>query len=222
MALETKKRYLQIAFNGDIQQVATLLPKIPNDDRILIEAGTPFIKKYGESGIRFIRRIWPGYLVSDIKTIDGAVGEVAESYSSGANGATVVGSAPIETINLFIEACKRVGMDSFVDMINVEQPFQILRKLKHSPTVVILHLGRDEETAKGKSIQYRNLSRIKGKYGILISAAGGVHLKEAQSASFNGADIVVVNVVSPSDPWKGIKSTDTMDKMAVEFLKSID
>ncbi|MBI5133559.1 MAG: hypothetical protein HZA83_02495, partial [Thaumarchaeota archaeon] len=104
----------------------------------------------------------------------------------------------------------------------VDEPFQVLRRLKQRPSVVILHLGRDEETTRGKMIQYRNLSRIKSKYGILISAAGGVHLKEAQSASFNGADIVVVNVVAPSDPWKGIKSTDVMEQMAAEFLKSID
>lgn len=222
MGLERKTRYLQIAFNGDTGQVYSLLPRIPRDERIIIEAGTPYIKKYGEAGIRLIRSLWPGFVVADIKTVDGAVGEVQEAYVAGANGATVVGAAPVETLNLFIETCAEFGMSSFIDMINVENPFQILRKLRASPDVVVLHLGRDEETTRGKMIEYRNVSRIKGKYGILISAAGGVDLKEAQSASFNGADIVVVNVVAASDPWKGIKSTDVMEKMAIEFLRGID
>lgn len=222
MKFERKTRYLQIAFNGDTGQVVSLLPRIPRDQRILIEAGTPYIKKYGEQGIRLIRSLWNGYIVADLKTVDGAVDEVYEAYSAGANAATVVGSAPKETLNLFIETCNSLGMESFIDMIGISEPFKVLRGLRKQPTIAILHVGRDEETTKGKMIQYRNLSRIKSKYGLLISAAGGVHLKEAQSASFNGADIVVVNVVSPSDPWKGIKSTDAMEKMAIEFLKSID
>ncbi len=222
MKLKKKTRYLQIAFNGDVGQVRSLLPRIPKDKRIIIEAGTPYIKKYGDGGIRLVRSLWGGYVVADLKTVDGAVGEVNEAYSNGANAATVIGAAPAETLNLFIETCARLNMDSFIDMIGVSEPFKVLRTLKKPPNVVILHIGRDEETTKGKMIQYRNLSRIKSKYGVLISAAGGVHLKEAQSASFNGADIVVVNVVSPSDPWKGIKSTDVMEQMAIEFLRSID
>jgi bifunctional enzyme Fae/Hps len=222
MELNRNTRYLQIAFNGDTSQVYALLPRIPKDKRIIIEAGTPYIKKYGEAGIRLIRSLWSGFIVADIKTVDGAVGEVYEACSAGANAATVIGSAPIETLNLFIETCASLNMASFIDMIGVSEPFKVLRNLKKQPTGVILHIGRDEETTKGKMIQYRNISRIKSKYDVLISAAGGVHLKEAESASFNGADIVVVNVVAPSDPWKGIKSTDVMEHIVVEFLRTID
>jgi 3-keto-L-gulonate-6-phosphate decarboxylase len=106
-------------------------------------------------------------------------------------------------------------------MINVVDPLRVLLRLKDRPDVVELHMGRDEETVKGNMIEYRHIRRVKSKYDVIISAAGGVDLKAAQSAVFNGAQIVVVNIVEPDDPWKGIKSTDEIRKIATEFLKAV-
>ena len=39
--LDHRTRYLQIAFNYDIDLVKRVLPSIPTSERILIEAGTP-------------------------------------------------------------------------------------------------------------------------------------------------------------------------------------
>jgi len=50
---------------------------------------------------------------------------------------------------------------------------------------------------------------------------GALTLNAAQSAVFNGAQIVVVNIVEPDDPWRGIKSTDEIRNIAVEFLKAV-
>ncbi len=82
-----------------------------------------------------------------------------------------------------------------IDMLGVEDPLDTLRRLRRLPQAVILHRGRDEEGTRGKVIQYRHVNRIRNKYDTLISAAGGVDLKEARSAIFNGASIVVVNLV---------------------------
>ena len=46
--LDPNTRYLQIAFNTDARQVRRILPKIPYDPRIIIEAGTPYIKLTGK------------------------------------------------------------------------------------------------------------------------------------------------------------------------------
>ena len=59
---------------------------------------------------------------------------------------------------------------------------------------------------------------MRSKYDVLISAAGGVDLREARSAIFNGANIVVVNIVSPYSPWRGIKSNENVAEIAKEFL----
>jgi bifunctional enzyme Fae/Hps len=220
--LEKKIRYLQIAFNSDLLAVNRILPIIPKSDRILIEAGTPFIKREGFDGINRIKQIWGGVVVADIKTMDGALEEVDLAYNAGASAATVLGSASVETINFFLKRCKELNMVSMIDMINVEEPLKVLMKLRQSPDVVILHKGRDEETTRGKVIKYKHINKIRSKFNVLISAAGGVDLKEASSAIFNGANIVVVNIVSTKDPWTGIQSDEDVAKVAEKFLRTIE
>ena len=56
--LSSKKRYLQIALNSTIEEAYKIIPQLPVSDRILIEAGTPFIKRYGEEGIRQIKSLY--------------------------------------------------------------------------------------------------------------------------------------------------------------------
>ena len=220
--LERKNRYLQIAFNNDLNEVRRILPTIPENERILIEAGTPFIKREGFNGIQAISNLWGGKVVADLKTMDGAIEEVELAHNAGATAATVLGSATIETINLFIQKCNELEIDSMIDMIGVEEPLKILLKLKQPPKVVVLHRGRDEETTRGKVIKYKHINKIRSKYSVLISAAGGVDLKEARSAIFNGANIVVANIVSTEDPWTGIQSDEDVVAIAEQFLKTIE
>lgn len=220
--LDKKTRYLQIAFNDDILSVNRILPAIPHSDRILIEAGTPFIKREGSDGIKRIAEIWDGKIVADLKTMDGALEEVELAHHAGASAATVLGSASTETIDLFIKKCKELEIESMVDMIGVEEPLKIILKLKQPPDVVILHKGRDEETTRGKVIKYKHVTKIRSKYDILISAAGGLDLDEARSAIFNGANIIVVNIVTKEDPWTGIQSDAEVSEIAKQFLKTIE
>jgi len=61
--LSSKKKYLQIALNSTLGEAQKIIAQVPISDRILIEAGTPLIKRYGEEGIRQIKqwyeqRIW--------------------------------------------------------------------------------------------------------------------------------------------------------------------
>lgn len=220
--LEHKKRYLQIAFNYDISHMGRILSTIPFNERILIEAGTPFIKREGLNGIRAMARIWKGAIVADLKTLDGAADEVNFVNRAGATAATVLGSAPVETLNLFIGRCRELEMDSMIDMLGVEEPLKILLKLRRPPDVVVLHKGRDEEGTRGKVIKYKHVTKIKSKYDVLISAAGGIDLREARSAIFNGANIVVANIVSSDDPWVGIGSEADVRTIAEQFLETIE
>jgi bifunctional enzyme Fae/Hps len=199
-----------------------ILPSLPFNDRILIEAGTPFIKREGLRGISAISSIWRGGIVADLKTLDGAIDEVIFVNNSGATSATVLGSAPTETLNLFIDTCEKNKMDSMIDMLGVEEPLKVLMKLKKPPTVVVLHKGRDEENTRGKVIKYKHINKIRSKFDVLISAAGGIDLREARSAIFNGADIVVANIVSEEDPWTGISSEEDVASIARQFLATIE
>jgi len=202
--------------------VRRILPRIPFNERILIEAGTPFIKEEGLAGVSTIARIWRGGIVADLKTLDGAVREVSFVAAAGATAATVLGSAPAETLNLFIDVCSKSKIDSMIDMLGVKEPLKVLMKLRIPPTVVVLHKGRDEEGTRGKVIEYKHINKIRSKYDVLISAAGGIDLSQARSAIFNGADIVIANIVSPGDPWVGISSESDVEQIAKQFLDTIE
>ncbi|NMC45765.1 MAG: hypothetical protein GYA52_02945 [Chloroflexi bacterium] len=220
--LDDKTRYLQIAFNYDMHMVQHLLPQIPQHQRILIEAGTPYIKREGLRGISLIRHMWRGLLVADIKVADGALGEVEMVYQAGANAITVLGNAPKETLDMVVGTCRKLKMVSMIDMVGVGDPLKVLMGLKKPPDVVVLHRGRDEESTRNKVIQYRHVNRIRSKFDVLISAAGGLDVKGARSAIFNGANIVVANLVQPGDQWTGISTRENVGEMATAFLTTIE
>jgi len=212
-----KGKYLQIAFNRSLSEVRAMIEMLPSSNRILIEAGTSFIKNYGERGIAILKSWWDlktkgnSYIVADLKCMDRGSREVDIAARAGASAATCLGLAPIETINEFIKNCKSAAIDSMIDMMNVSFPFEVLQKLKKLPNIVILHRGADESE---KQIPYHQIHQIKGSYNILISVAGGENLKEVRRAIFNDADIAVV--------WRAFyENPEKTGKLAKEFLREI-
>lgn len=224
MLLSPKKRYLHVALNSTLEEAYAIIQNLPVSDRILLEAGTPLIKRYGTGAITNIRNFWDSrlwnsgfspYVVADMKTMDRAATEVAIAKQAGASAVVCLGQAPLETINSFIESCRTNGIDSYVDMMNIEYPVKILRQLKSAPDVVLLHRGVDEESFnKSKPIPYIQINKVMSSYNSMIAIAGGDTIREVQRAVFNGARIVVV--------WKEFfhRSQDT-SQLAVDFLKEI-
>lgn len=215
--LEKRKKYLHIALNSTLEEAREIISQLPISDRILIEAGTPLIKIYGTEAISQIKKMAPvgSYIVADNKCVDLAAREVEMMAMAGANAATCLGVAPIETIDRFIEECQKFNIDSIIDMMNVESALTVLKKIKKLPDVVMLHRGVDEnEFSKEKQIPYYQIKQVKGNYNILVAVAGGDTIKEVQRAIFNDADIVVV--------WKSFyqASTETA-QLAESFLKAI-
>ncbi len=269
--LNPKKKYLQVALNSTLADAQRIIAGLPISDRIIVEAGTPLIKRYGENGIRQIRnwfeqrlygfdagdveapadfqlnftsiisaiikkdyyyetklkkpvtktrtresddKPYP-YVVADLKTMDRGGTEVKMAARAGASAAVALGSAPVETLNTFIESCEANGLDAMIDMMNVEYPLAVLRELKKVPPVVILHRGVDEEQFnKQKQIPLHEIRRVKGNYDIMISIAGGDTIREVQRSIFNDADIVVI--------WKSVyQSTGETIGLVEEFLKQI-
>ncbi len=222
--LERKKNYLQVALNSTLDDAADIIASLPVSDRIIIEAGTPLIKSYGMEGIRSIVRWWSmrtipagihPYVVADLKCMDRGATEVRIAHEAGASAAVVLGQAPLETINAFIAACIEEKVDSMVDMMGVDQPIKILRKLRKPPTVVVLHRGVDEEAYnKTKPIPYIHINKVRATMNVMIALAGGDTIREVQRAIFNDANIVVV--------WKEFyQSSGNTTALAEEFLKAI-
>jgi len=215
--LEKRKKYLHVALNSTLEEAREIISQLPTSDRILIEAGTPLIKIYGTEAVLRIKEMAPvgAYIVADNKCADLAAREVEMMANAGANAATCLGVAPIETIDKFIEECQKFNIDSMIDMMNVESALAVLKKLKKLPDVVMLHRGVDEtEFSREKQIPYYQIKQIKGNYSVLVAVAGGDTIREVQRATFNDADIVVV--------WKNFyqASTETA-QLAESFLKEI-
>jgi 3-keto-L-gulonate-6-phosphate decarboxylase len=214
--LEKNKKYLQVALNGTLGEAKNIIRRLPNSEKILIEAGTPLIKIYGEYAIKTIRAIKPfSYIVADTKTSDLGDREVEMVARAGADAATCLGVAPVETINEFIDSCRRNGIDSMIDLMNVEQPLLVIKKLKQLPTALVLHRGVDEtEYAKEKTLPFYQIKQIKGAFNVLVSVAGCDSINEVQSAIFNDADIVVV--------WKKfMDANDKIEEIVDGFLDNI-
>jgi len=53
--LNPKKKYLQVALNGTLAEAQKIISILPVSDRIIVEAGTPLIKRYGADGIKKIK-----------------------------------------------------------------------------------------------------------------------------------------------------------------------
>ena len=224
MILDHKKRYLHIALNSNLFDVYRIVNSLPISERIILEAGTPLIKQFGTNALSQLYAIWAQrlagtgirpYIVADMKTMDRAETDVLIAKSAGASGVIVLGQAPIETVEHFIAVCKREGVDSFVDMMNVKEPIQIIRKLKNRPDVVLLHRGVDEEVFnKSKPIPYVQINKVLSSYNVLIGIGGGDDIREVQRAVFNNASVVMV--------WKNFYSAkDNTAALAEEFLKGI-
>ena len=224
--LDRKQKYLQIAFNRTLEEIAAMINSLPLSNRIIIEAGYPLIKTYGIESIRKIRQWWSErvlgysiafspYIIADLKCMDRAFAEVEAAASAGASAATCLGLAPLETIDEFIKRCEELGIDSILDMINIEYPFEVLSNLIKPPTIVMLHRGVDEEENRGKEIPYQEIERIKSVYeDVLIAVAGGETINEVITGAFNDADIIVVWRLFNENPGKIVVITN-------EFLKEI-
>lgn len=215
------QRYVQIAFNHTAADVYNILPKIPYDPRIIIEAGTPYIKREGLAGIRLIRRLWRGLVVADMKTTDGANEEVQLAYSAGANAITAAGTAPEETLDFFNEICDQYGILSMIDMLGQDNPLRKLLPLRFKPKAVVIHKGRDEEANPRSIIRYKDINKVRSKYGVLISVAGGLDHNSVRKAYFNGADIAVVNIVKSSDVNEGLVNTMNFRSVIPLMLKEV-
>lgn len=155
------------------------------------------------------------YIVADFKCMDRGAREVDIAFEKGASAVTALGHAPLETLDAFVEKCEGYGIDAMIDMMNVDFPLGILRKMKKLPQVVILHRGVDEERFnREKELPLYEIQRIKSEYDILVAVAGGDTFGEVQRAVFNDVDIVVV--------WKSFyKSSAETSEIARKFLKEI-
>jgi bifunctional enzyme Fae/Hps len=177
--------YLQISLdNPDLEKAKKVITELPGSDRIIIEVGTPLIKRYGARVINDLRQVTKDiFFVADLKTLDVGKVEVDLAYNETADAVVASGLASEETIDAFVHEAKRLGIYGVVDMMNVDDIMKKLRSFKEFPDIVILHRGIDQETGRehGLDIIPEIRSTFKDKK-FLIAVAGGIMPETAKEA----------------------------------------
>jgi len=187
--------YLQIAMDApEIEKTKKVLAQLPGSDRIIIEAGTPLIKRYGTKVISDMRQVSKDtFMIADLKTLDVGKVEVDIAYEDTADAVVASGLAPGETLDAFVHEAKRLGIYAVIDMMNVEDVMAKVKSIKEFPDIIILHRGIDQES--GKTCGLERIQMIRKAFPdkkFLIAVAGGIVPETAKEALEQGADILIV------------------------------
>jgi bifunctional enzyme Fae/Hps len=187
--------YLQISLDApSLEGAKKVISKLPGSDRLIIEVGTPLIKRYGTRVISDLRQVAKdAFMVADLKTLDVGKVEADIAYEDTADAVVAAGLAPPETLDAFVHEAKRLGIYAVIDMLNVEDVLEKLKSLKDLPDIVILHRGIDQESGRTCGLERIQMIRktFPGKK-LLIAVAGGVVPETAKEALAEGADILIV------------------------------
>ena len=187
--------YLQIALDApSLEGAKKVIEALPGSDRIILEVGTPLIKRYGTRGINELRQIAKDkFIIADLKTLDVGKVEVDIAYEDTADAVVAAGLAPPETLDATVQEAKRLGIYAIIDMLNVENVLGKLKSLKDFPDIVILHRGIDQES--GRSCGLERIKLLRQAFPnkkFLIAVAGGIVPETAKEALDQGADILIV------------------------------
>jgi len=206
--------YLQISLDApSLEGAKKVISQLPGSDRLIIEVGTPLIKRYGTRVISDLRQVAKdAFMVADLKTLDVGKVEADIAYEDTADAVVAAGLAPPETLNAFVHEAKRLGIYAVIDMLNVEDVLEKLQSLKEFPDIVILHRGIDQES--GRTCGLERIQMIRKAFPnkkFLIAVAGGIVPETAKEALAQGADILVVG--------RYVTQSKDIERAARDFLE---
>lgn len=197
--------YVQVALDLDnLDTMEKIINAVPDRERVLLEAGTPLIKKFGVGVVSKIRAIRPdAFIIADLKTLDVGRVEIKMAADETADAVAISGLGTIESIEKAIHEAQKQGIYSILDMMNVDNFTEKLNQIQDNlkPNIVLLHRNVDLETSmaeKGEDIsnmtEWGNIKEIKKMIGSggLVAGAGGITPEKVDEAIESGADIIVV------------------------------
>jgi len=187
--------YVQIALDvPSLERTKEIISALPDSDRIILEVGTPLLKKYGVKAISELRELAKDkFIIADLKTLDVGKVEVDLAFGETADGVVVAGLAAKQVLDKFIYEAKRLGIYAIMDMMEVEDPIRKLRLLKNFPDVIILHRAIDVEKVGTHRMEFiQKLRKAFPQKKFLVAVAGGITPETAKQALDYGAGIIIV------------------------------
>jgi len=206
--------YLQVALDlVDMKQVVKVLQSLPDNDHLIVEAGTPLIKKFGIGVISELRRARPSsFIIADLKILDTGNLEARMAADASADAVVVSGLAPVQTLEKAITEAKKTGIYSVMDMLNVPDPVKVIKSLAVKPDIVELHRAIDAEREEHAWGDIPALKKAGGGK-MLVATAGGIRVPAVKMAIKAGADIIVVS--------RAITASRDIKHAAEEFLDQL-
>ena len=156
----------------------------------IIEVGTSLIKEFGVSSIKEIKKAFPNKIIlADIKTIDEGAYEFKAAFTSGADIATVMGAASINTLKSCYEVANNFGKVMMIDLLEVENE-KISKFTYFDDAIFCIHLPSDG----GEHDLISILRDFKVKFPEInkVAVAGGVNYKTITSIREAKVDIVII------------------------------
>lgn len=169
----------------------------------IIEVGTVLLKVCGLKIVTQLKKRFPNQLiVADMKTADVGALESRMAFQAGADITTVLGAAPLPTIEAAIGEARSFNRQVLVDMIGIKElRARIQEILPLKPDYLGIHIGIDEQ--QGGMSPLEQAGECAG-VGIPLAIAGGINLLTIDLlAEFRLAIVIVGSAITTAqDPRK--------------------
>lgn len=189
---------LQIALDRIPLERAAAMVHETKDFADVVEIGTSLIKDYGVRAVQEIRAIVPSHvLLADIKTMDEGAYEFRAAYQAGADVATVMGAASVNTISACYEVARQEGRDILIDLLETSDS-KIQQLDRFSDALFCVHLPKDG----GHGEINRNVETFCHNHPHIrrIAVAGGVSLAQIPMLLQYPIEVVVVGSAITAAP----------------------
>lgn len=193
---------LQLAIDTLTPHEAVALVEKVHPSIDLIEAGTPFLKRFGLGVLNLLRQAAPNkFIVADMKTMDAGAYEASIAFDAGADIMTVLGCASDETILGALSEAKKRQRFIAVDLIAVPNKLERARQLEKMGVHCIgIHTGLDQQ-ALGLT-PLADFEQIRSAVSTPLVVAGGINRDSIHRIAALRPTIVVVgsHITSATNP----------------------
>ncbi len=184
---------IQLALDYVSLPPALAMAQLVRNEVEAIEVGTPLCKAEGMKAVSAIRELCPDNIImADVKSPDVGGLEAKICFDAGADWMTVLGAAPLETVELALkEARSRPGKEMLIELTGIRD---ILARAREWRAIgvdrMVYHRGWDEgNISRTWDAHDRATIEELVRMGFKISVAGGLDLDTI--AFFQGIDISV-------------------------------
>ncbi|MDF2645106.1 MAG: bifunctional hexulose-6-phosphate synthase/ribonuclease regulator [Paenibacillus sp.] len=168
-----------------------------------MEVGTSLIKEFGMESVKALKHAYPDHIiVADVKTFDNAIYEFEMCYAAGADMATVMGVAPLVTIEACMNFAERRGKKVMIDLLHTTET-QVKQLTAYSDAIFCLHVSKDQQEIHGSSQEGSGglvpSSLLEGK-GYMLAFAGGITVDSLPNLmSFQPHAIVIGSAITKAE-----------------------